>query len=197
MRSWWLLAACVACGGKAPPATVLENCNNGIDDDDDGAVDCADPDCGCDTGLPTTGVPPGTTTTFTGTTGVTNPGSPLAITIDPTIHLWQHQVGLTECPQPLGRILLDNPTDQQAQIIVSSERVDNENLFHFSLEGVTPVEPWVDWPIPAQSTGVVWVYYACTATATFTHFINVEFHTIPAPATESNGALIQSHGTIL
>ena len=35
-----------ACDGTPPPPVQEEICDNGIDDDNDGLVDCADPDCG-------------------------------------------------------------------------------------------------------------------------------------------------------
>ncbi len=193
------LVFAMACGGKAPDAKILEQCDNQVDDDGDGDVDCDDSDCAssCDSGVTTSaGTPTTPTTTFTGTTGVTNPGSPITLTIDPTINLFQHQVGLTQCPQALGRVIVENTTDEQVQIIVSSERYEDQNVFHFNLENETQIEPWVDWPIDAQSTGVVWVYYACNAPASFIHFISVDVHTIPLPSSESNGALIQSQGTI-
>ena len=200
--SWMMLGLVLGCGGEPEPVTVVEQCGNGVDDDNDGRVDCADSDCHsvCDSGTGTatgtataTGTGTGTGTTFTGTTGVTNPSSPLSIVIDPTINVWQHQVGLTQCPQALGRILIDNTTDEQAQIVVWAERFQNEDVFSFNLEGETDIGDWVDWPIPAQTSGIVWVYYACNADASFSHLINVDFNT----PSEQNGALIQSTGTIL
>ncbi len=193
------LLAAAACGGTEPvdSAAPVEQCANGVDDDGDARVDCADADCAEACGYTTTtgsGTPTGTATGgFTGTTGVTNPSSPLSLVVDPTIQQWQHQVGLTQCPQPLGRILIDNGTADQAQIVVWADRYQDEDVFLFNLENQTPIEAWVDWPVPAGAQGVVWVYYACNAPGSFSHLIQVEFST----ATEHNGALILSSGTIL
>lgn len=198
--SWLMILTMFGCGGEPEPATVVEQCGNGVDDDGDGRVDCADADCAfeCDTGATTgtatgTGTGTGTGNTFTGTTGVTNPSSPLVITPDPTISLWQHEVGLTQCPQTIGRILVDNTTDEQAQAVVWADRFEGVDVFLFNLEGETEIGEFVDWPIPAQTTGVVWVYYACNAAGSFSHPINVDFHS----SSESNAAVFLSTGNIL
>jgi len=80
-------------------------CDDGIDDNGDGLVDCADPTCAADPACGT-----GTTTTG-GTTGGTTGLGDLAITLDPadccTI---QHQIGITECPQYVGTLTFTNST---------------------------------------------------------------------------------------
>lgn len=201
---WLVLLGCLGCGGKPGPATVVEDCGNFRDDDGDGKVDCADEDClgQCDTGYTTPtgttvtgGTGTGTGSTFTGTTGVTNPSSPLTLTIDPTINQFQHEQGLTACPQNIGRIILENTSAEQAQIIVSSERLDGKDVFSFQLDA-NPVEFWVDFPIPAGQQSVVTVFYACAFQSSFTHLIEVDFRHGSDDA-QDNGALILSQGTIL
>ena len=123
-------------------------------------------------------------------TGTTNPASGLLYTLDPNYD-FLHTVGVTECPQRIGRVLFDNTTTEQAQLIITTDDVMGVKVLGLELEGQFSGE-FIDWPIPAGGAGTLWVTYECNATATFDTMMHFEFFT----PTERNDAEIFLVGNI-
>lgn len=172
-----LLLLMLGCGGSATQSgTFSEICDNAIDDDGDGNADCEDEDCAQACGLAggsgTSGSNPTGGGTPLGTVSQTNPSSAISMLLDASYD-FEYQEGLSECPVVIGRVIIDNQTAEQAQIIAASTPGELE-AFWFELVGTKPDHPWVDWPVQPYSTATLNVKYNCTQTSTFTSSFFVE-----------------------
>lgn len=164
--SLWLLWGC---GGGSQTVTFSEICDNEIDDDADGAVDCEDSDCAGQGSCEASGGT-GTTTTPTGggalgTVVVTNPSSPIAMLLDASYD-FEYQPGLTDCPVVLGRVIIDNQTAEAAQILAAAD-TGQPDAFLFEYVGQLGDAPWVDYPVAAYGQATLVVKYACNQNSSF------------------------------
>lgn len=191
------LALILGCGGGDEPE-VVEVCDNGLDDDRDGVEDCDDSDCSADAACTQTG-DTGTTMTTTMTTsttaptGVTNPSSPLVLVMDPSYD-FQNEAGLTACPQKIGRMVAQNPTAEDAHLVMSADAPAlMDGVIEFDNTGMGVTSRFIDETVPAQGEMLVEIYYTCNATSSFNTWFHVTFDT----ATEANGADIFVNGFLL
>lgn len=188
-----LLLTLCGCGGETEDTDLgPEVCDNGLDDDKNGWVDCDDPACtggACDTGTPYS-----TTTTpySTLTQGVTNPESGLKVLLDPSYDFQRES--LTECPQQIGTVQLQNTTELDAHLVVWQEENDGIRPFRFELveQGVGSGE-YIDWTIPASESGLILVTYACNMASSFTGVWNLTIDT----AEDVNAATVVVNGSLL
>ncbi len=176
------------CGGNSDdPTPIVEVCDNGTDDDGDGSTDCEDSDCGAatacnDTGSATT--TPTLPTTTTAPTGVTNPSSLLGLVVDPS-YSFQNEAGLTACPQKIGRVVAQNPTAEDAHLVLSADAPLNmDGVIEFDGVGLGATTRFIDQTVAAQTDTIIDVYYTCNAPASFTTWFHVTFDS----ASESNAA---------
>jgi len=183
----------VGCGGGSEESDAgPEICGNALDDDGNGLIDCDDPACSgsaCETG--DTGISQ-TTPYSTLTQGVTNPESGLKVLLDPSYDFQRES--LTECPQQIGIVQLQNTTDLDAHLVVYQDENDGVRPFRFELveQGAGSGE-YIDWTIPASETGLILVTYACNMASSFS---GVWYLTIDTDS-DANAATVVVNGTLL
>lgn len=163
-----LLVACSGSSTDDTPFVGPETCDNGVDDNGNGLVDCADTDfCG---GL----------ACATGDDDDDDTGEPLA----PVEVVYSAEdccdfIIDTECPKSLGTVGVVNRTTEEAVLDASCDLVDGESPIVWQIKGGDdPPEAFiVNAPVSATTELTLEAFYNCAVTHGFVTTCRVKIDT--------------------